>query len=220
MLKLENVSYSYGKSGAAVLSNVSCTFEAGRLNAVTGPSGSGKTTLLSIMAGMDKPTQGDVFINGDNLGALNLDRYRRETVAMIFQSFHLFPLLTAMENVCFPMELNGVTKADAIPKAAELLSSLGIGPDMHKRYPSNLSGGEQQRVAIARSLASGAKLLLADEPTGNLDQANSMNIIDILKRLAHEREYCVVVVTHDTDAAAEADTIYKMRDGKLTLSNS
>jgi putative ABC transport system ATP-binding protein len=216
MLKIENVTYRYKGSDRAVLDDVSCVFEAGRLSAVMGPSGSGKTTLLSIMAGMDKPTEGTVSIDGENLSGLDLDRYRRERVAVIFQSFHLFPLLPAMENVCFPMELNGAEKPQAKERAAELLRSVGIGPEMHKRYPSNLSGGEQQRVAIARSMASGAKLLLADEPTGNLDLANTNNVIDILKKLAHEDGYCVVVVTHDTDVAAEADVIYKMRDGVLT----
>lgn len=215
MLKLENVTYRYAKGGPAVLDNISCEFSAGRLNAVTGPSGSGKTTLLSIIAGMDKPTEGDVLINGESLKTLDLDRYRRENVAMIFQAFHLFPLLTAIENVCLPMELNGTATKEATVRAAELLETLGISPEMHGRYPSNLSGGEQQRVAIARSLASGARLLLADEPTGNLDQANSNNIIAILKQLAHERDYCVIIVTHDMDAAAEADVLFKMRDGLL-----
>ena len=216
MLRLENVTYRYSKKGAAVLNDVSCLFEAGRLSAVTGPSGSGKTTLLSIIAGMDMPVSGDVYVNDERLRDLDLDRYRRENVAMIFQSYHLFPLLTAIENVCFPLEINGSPKQQAKLRAAELLQAVGIGPEMHKRYPANLSGGEQQRVAIARSLASGAKLLLADEPTGNLDQANSHNIMDILKKLAHDNDYCIVVVTHDMDAAAEADVIIKMRDGMLS----
>ena len=216
MLRLDNVTYRYKGTEDAVLKSVSCEFTAGQLSAVTGPSGCGKTTLLSIIAGMDRPADGEIYIDGQGLSKLNLDRYRREQVAMIFQAYHLFPLLTAIENVCFPMELNGVSKADAKANAAGLLMSVGISEQMFKRYPGNLSGGEQQRVAIARSLASGAKLLLADEPTGNLDRANMHNIMDILSKLAHESGYCIVIVTHDTEAAKNSDVIYKMRDGVLS----
>ena len=216
MMRLENVTYRYQNNNKAVLNDVSCTFEAGCLSAVTGPSGSGKTTLLSLIAGMDKPIEGDLFIDGESLQDLDLDRYRRERVSMIFQSFHLFPLLQAIENVCFPMELIGMNKTLARLRAENLLKSVGIGPDMFRRHPSNLSGGEQQRVAIARSLASGARLLLADEPTGNLDMANTQNIMGILSRLAHDNGFCIIFVTHDMDAAAAADVVYKMRDGVLS----
>ena len=154
-LKLENVSYWYRNSDQAAVSEVTCTFEGGHLNAVVGPSGSGKTTLLSIMAGLDRPTQGNVYCDGEDLAEFDLDLYRRERVSMIFQAFQLFPLLKAIENVSFPMELNGVPKADAAARAEELLVSVGIKEELHKRYPSNLSGGEQQRVAIARTLGTG-----------------------------------------------------------------
>jgi putative ABC transport system ATP-binding protein len=137
---------------------------------------------------------------------------------MIFQAFQLFPLLTALENVCFPMELLGVEPKDAKPNAITYLERVGITEEKVKRYPANLSGGEQQRVAIARSLASGAKVFLADEPTGNLDVANSENIMEILSGLAHEDGYCVIVVTHDIDVANMADVMYKMADGVVSLS--
>lgn len=214
-MRLDNICYQYKKTNQQVLKGVSCEFESGELSAVIGPSGSGKTTLLSIMAGLDVPTQGDVTVEGENLARMDLDLYRRKSIAMIFQSFQLFPLLTVLENVCYPMELNGTGKKAAVKRAAELLELMGITAEKHKRYPSHLSGGEQQRVAIARALSSGAKILLADEPTGNLDQANTEHILEILKQLAHEQGYCIVVVTHDLQVAELSDRVWKMRDGVL-----
>ena len=215
MLTLKNICYRYAKGNQDVLKNISAEMAGGKFHAIVGPSGSGKTTLLSIMAGLDRPTSGAVYIDGEDLAGLDLDRYRRERVAMIFQAFQLFPLLTAKENVCFPMEALGVSIIQAEERAKELLSTVGISEDMQQRYPSNLSGGEQQRVAIARALATGAKVILADEPTGNLDTANSQAVVDILQRLAHKQNYCVVVVTHNPEIADSADQIMRLRDGML-----
>lgn len=215
-LKLENVSYIYPGATRKVVNNVSCSFAAGKVNAVVGPSGSGKTTLLSMLAGLDSPTEGALYIDGEPLAEMDLDHYRRERVSMIFQAFQLFPLLTVLENVAFPMELRGIETKDAQEPSRDYLNAVGIGPEKHGRYPANLSGGEQQRVAIARTLASGARVLLADEPTGNLDKANGQNVIDILKALAHERNYCVIIVTHDLNIAAQADHVWQMSDGVLT----
>jgi ABC-type lipoprotein export system ATPase subunit len=215
-LCLENVSYRYKGGDRNVVENVSCIFAGGRLNAVVGPSGSGKTTLLSLMAGLDVPIQGNLFIDGEDLSGLDLDRYRREKVSMIFQAFQLFPLLTVLENVCFPIELNGSSKKEAIEHARAHLTAVGIEPELHKRYPANLSGGEQQRVAIARTLASGALVLLADEPTGNLDRANGGKVVEILAQLAHDQGYCVVIVTHDPAIAEKSDKVWRMSDGVLT----
>ena len=183
----------------------------------SGPSGSGKSTLLSLMAGLDRPTEGSLQLNGSDYRSLNLDRCRRQEIAMIFQAFQLFPLLTVLENVCFPMEANGVKQKEAKAKAKELLTSVGISEEQHQRYPANLSGGEQQRVAIARALSSGAGIILADEPTGNLDTANGNQVMEILLRLAHEEGRCVIVVTHDMDIAAQADEVWRMKDGALAL---
>lgn len=214
-LALKNVTYTYKHAPKSAVSGISCVFEAGKVYAVVGPSGSGKSTLLSMLAGLDLPTEGEIAFQGDSLAGLDLDRYRRESISMIFQSFHLFPLLTVMENVCFPMELCGVMPKDARLRAEKLLGSVGIQKDQMKRFPSKLSGGERQRVAIARSLASGAKVILGDEPTGNLDSANTQNIIDILVSLAHEKGYCVIIVTHDSEVAEAADVALRMRDGEL-----
>ena len=214
-LKLEEVSYQYKNGDRRVVNMVSCMFGSGKVSSVVGPSGSGKTTLLSLMAGLDQPTQGKILLDGENLANMDLDQYRRERVAMVFQAFHLFPLLTMLENVCFPMELNGISKTDAKAKARELLASVGVEPEKHRRYPSNLSGGEQQRVSIARALASGARVILADEPTGNLDKANGENVIEILQQLAHQQRYCVVVVTHNLEIAERSDKVWSMSDGVL-----
>lgn len=214
-LEIKNISYTYKGGTKPVINNVSCDFEIGNLYAVIGPSGSGKSTLLSLMAGLDKPSAGTIDLNGKNIFEMDLDAYRRQSIAMIFQNFQLLPLLTVLENVCYVMEINGVKFKDAKGKAAELLLSVGIEEEKHKRYPSNLSGGEQQRVAIARALASGAGIILADEPTGNLDVTNTENIMGILEGLAHEKNYCVIVVTHDLEIADRADRVYQMRDGVL-----
>jgi len=214
-LTVENVSYSYKNASRKALTDVSCTFQGGTVTAVVGPSGSGKTTLLSILAGLDRPQEGKILINGQDLAGKDLDAYRREDISIIFQAFQLFPLLTVMENVCYPMELNGMTKAEARERAKGLLTKMGIIGEKWKRYPANLSGGEQQRVAIARSLATGAGVLLADEPTGNLDSQNTANVMEILTRLAHEDGYCVIIVTHDPAIAEASDHVYRMRDGIL-----
>ena len=215
ILTVDNVSYRYKNGDRLALNGVTCDFEAGQITAVVGPSGSGKTTLLSILAGLDRPSEGSVILNGADLASKNLDQYRREDVSVIFQAFQLFPLLTVMENVCYPMELLGTSKKEAQARAGELLTKVGISEEKWKRYPANLSGGEQQRVAIARSMASGARVLLADEPTGNLDGENSRNVVELLSTLAHDDDYCVVIVTHDPAIAEASDTVYRMADGAL-----
>ena len=215
-LTLENVSYTYPGGAAPVVKNASYEFESGKLYAVVGPSGSGKSTLLSMLAGLDMPGEGDVVLGDENLKNLDLDKYRREGVSIIFQAFCLLPLLTVRENVCLPMEMQGIPEADARERAAEALVKVGIEESKHKRFPSALSGGEQQRVAIARSLCSGAPVLLADEPTGNLDGENTRIVMEILRRLAHEEGRCVIVVTHDPEVAEAADLVLRMKDGVLT----
>ena len=215
-LTLDHITYKYKKADKNVLKDVSCHFLGGQMAAVIGPSGSGKTTLLSILAGLDEPASGTIYKDGQDVLGMDRDLWRRQEVSVIFQSFQLFPLLTVLENVMFPLELNGVSKKEAAKKAEENLALVGLAPEKYRRYPANLSGGEQQRVAIARSLSGGAKILLADEPTGNLDGENTKNIIAIFTRLAHELGYCVIVVTHDPEIAAVSDAVWKMSDGELT----
>ena len=216
-MKIENVYYRYKKSERDVLKGISANFEGGKCYAVVGPSGSGKTTLLSLMAGLDRPTSGNIEVAGQDLSKMDLSHYRREHVSMIFQSFQLFPLLTAVENVSVPMEIIGRHPGEARKSAVTLLEKVGIDNTKHKRYPANLSGGEQQRVAIARSLSSGAKLLLADEPTGNLDKENGNAITEILRSLAHESGLCVIIVTHNQELAAICDVVYRISDGNIAV---
>ena len=215
VINVENLSYRYKKGKKNVLENLSCEFQEGEVTAIIGSSGSGKSTLLSLLAGLDHPTGGTIKFENVDLQNKNLDDYRRTDVSMIFQSFELFSMLTAIENVCYPMELNGIDIQEAKEKASELLEKVGIIKEKQERYPSQLSGGEQQRVAIARSLASGSKVILADEPTGNLDEESTQNIINSLEYLAHEQGICVIIVTHDMEVAERADKVLRLVNGKL-----
>ena len=217
ILELHEVGYTYRTQYQQVeaLKGVSHSFETGKLHAIMGRSGSGKTTLLSLMAGLDLPTTGQVLFEGTSTAEMNLERYRREKAAVIYQNFRLFPLLTVAENVMYPMELRGMRPKQAKEKAAALVERVGLPSSALNRFPTMLSGGEQQRVAIARSLGMETRLLLADEPTGNLDTANGENVLAILEGLAHEGDYCVVVVTHDPAIGKRADALMELRDGKV-----
>ncbi len=217
ILQLKNVTYDYENKYQKneVLKGISVVFEQGKIHALIGRSGSGKSTVLNLMAGLDLPKEGEVLYEGASTRGMNLNSYRREKAAVIYQSFQLFPLLTAVENVMYPMELRGMKGKEAMEKAKEYIRQVGLPDEVFHRFPNMLSGGEQQRVAIARALAMNTKLILADEPTGNLDTANSENIIDILVRLAHEENYCVIIVTHDMGLLPKMDVVYRMQDGCL-----
>lgn len=217
VLAVSDVKYAYQSRYRVVnvLNDVSCSFEMGKFYAIVGKSGSGKTTLLSLLAGLDLPVSGDIFYEGSSLKELNRDQYRRQEVSVIYQAFHLFPLLNALENVMYPMELNHKKGKEAAQTAKELLRRVGLPESIEKQLPARMSGGEQQRVAIARALASQAKVILVDEPTGNLDSENGQNIVEILLALAHEEGKCVIIITHDEEIAGKADVVYTMRDGRL-----
>lgn len=217
ILELSNVKYTYKNKYQSVdaLKGITCSFENGKVYAIIGKSGSGKTTMLSLMAGLDTPTSGSVLFDGKDTKKMKLDTYRRENVSVIYQSFRLFPLMTAEENVSYPMELRGVKQKDAAKRARELIRSVDLPDSVFHRFPAMLSGGEQQRVAIARALAMDTRLILADEPTGNLDTASSEKIIRILRSLAHEKNYCVIIVTHDMGVLDSVDEVYRMSDGIL-----
>ena len=198
VIRLDNVFYTYRGAEAPAVKGASCEFEAGQLYAIIGPSGSGKSTLLSMLAGLDLPTKGDVWFGEERLRDMDLDKYRREDIAMIFQAFHLFPLMTVEENVCYPMELCGMHPREAKERARPLLEGVGIQKEN------------------ARALSSGAQVILADEPTGNLDAGNTVNVIRLLGQLAHEKGCCVIVVTHDPEVADLADRVFRVKDGVLT----
>ena len=215
VLKIEDLAYTYKSKYQTVkaLKGITYEFEPGKFYALIGRSGSGKTTLLSLLAALDLPTEGQVVYEDKTTAEIDRDLYHRDTVAVIYQSYNLLPLLSVMENVTFPLELKKVPDAKTI--AEEKLRAVGLDEIYFKRLPAMLSGGEQQRVAIARALASAAKIILADEPTGNLDTENSETVIDLLQKLAHEDGYCVIVVTHDLSIADKADEVLKLRDGAL-----
>ncbi len=198
-----------------ILDGVTLDVPAGQFLAVTGPSGSGKSTLLGLIAGLDRPTAGTIRVAGIDLGALDEDglaRLRLARIGYVFQSFHLIPTLTALENVAVPLELAG--HAAALPRARALLAAVGL-ERRAAHYPAELSGGEQQRVALARAVANRPPLVLADEPTGNLDSTTGAEIIELLVRLHREHGTTLVLVTHDPALAAHAQRAVELRDGRV-----
>jgi len=217
ILRLDKVSYQYRNNYQSVdaVKDASADFFEGKLYAIIGKSGSGKSTLLSVMAGLALPTKGQVIYRGIPTDEVNLDKYRRENVTVVYQSFNLFPLMTCLENVCFPLELLGKTPKEASVIAKEQIAHVNLPETVYKRFPNMISGGEKQRVAIARALASGAKVILADEPTGNLDVANGEKIVELLWHLAHDENYLVIIVTHDLGITKIADEVMQMTDGYL-----
>ncbi len=216
-IELQEVEYEYrGRPNKVrAVRGVTTTFVSGKFYAIMGKSGSGKTTLLSLMAGLMNPTAGEIRVDGQALASVDNNRFRRETATVIYQDYNLFPLLTVEENAAYPLELRKISRRKALECAREALTSVGIAPEQFRRLPSTLSGGEQQRVAIARALTGGQSLVLADEPTGNLDTSNTQNIVEILTRLAHEEGRCVIVVTHDPVIGEQADVAYTMSDGQF-----
>jgi putative ABC transport system ATP-binding protein len=205
------------RAGAVhILQGVGLSVAPGEAVGIVGPSGSGKTSLLMVVSGLEPATSGDVMLNGERLAGKSeeaLARIRRESIGIIFQSFHLIPTLTAMENVAIPMEFRGL--ADARSRARLALARVGLAHRLD-HYPGQLSGGEQQRVAIARAIAAGAKILLADEPTGNLDQDTGQSIIDLLFELQARDGATLLLVTHDRGLAQRCGRIIEVRDGKVS----
>jgi putative ABC transport system ATP-binding protein len=217
MIELHGVSKSVpsGSGTLTILHPLDLTIAAGRVVAITGPSGSGKSTLLGLIAGLDAPSAGRIVVDGADITALDEDglaRLRGNRIGFVFQFFHLLPSLTALENVLVPLEIAG--GRDAMRRADALLAEVGLSARRH-HYPSQLSGGEQQRVAIARALANDPPILLADEPTGNLDTATGHQVIELLLGINRARKTTLVLVTHDPEIAAVADVTIALRDGRV-----
>ncbi len=218
-MRLENVVKSYGRGETAVraVAGVSLAIAPREFVAIVGPSGSGKSTLLHLMAGLDLPDAGQVFVGGKSLQALSDDAVtvlRRRQIGVVFQFFNLLPMLTAEENVALPLVLDGVRLRAARPRARAMLERVGLGHRARHR-PDQLSGGEMQRVAIARALVTGPLVLLADEPTGNLDSHTGEEILALVREMAERHGQAVVMVTHDARAAAHAQRVLAMRDGQV-----
>ncbi len=209
ILQMEDVSYRYEKSGANVLEHVNFEFEAGKIYAIVGKSGAGKTTLLSLLSSLAAPTGGKILMNGQDIAKIDKYRFRSSCIGVVFQSFNLLPHLTAEENVLLSMNISRKQYENKKKTARELLQKVGLSEEEMQRRVLKLSGGQQQRVAIARAISYDPQILLADEPTGNLDGETQDEIIAIFRQLAKEGK-CIILVTHSPDVAREADVVYEL----------
>jgi putative ABC transport system ATP-binding protein len=219
LYELRGVTKSYGEGASRVdaVRDLDLTIDAGEFVAVVGPSGSGKTTLLQLLGGLDRPSSGAILFEGRDLAALRegeLTRLRLDTIGFVFQQFNLIPTVTAAENVELALAPRRIPAAERAERVGEVLGAVGLGARGH-HLPSELSGGEQQRVAIARALANEPRVVLADEPTGNLDSATGKEIVNLLRLLSDDRGQTVVLITHDAGAAAGARRVVRMHDGRV-----
>ena len=219
LLSCRSLGKAYNTASGVVnaVSHIDLDLRKGELTAIVGPSGSGKTTLLSMLGGLEQPSSGEILIEGEpvNRRFRDLSDYRREEIGFVFQAYNLIPHLTAFENVLLPMELAGLPRSERRPRASELLTSVGIPEERFRHPPLRLSGGEQQRVAVARALANTPPILLADEPTGNLDRKNSIQVIGLLRRMANSTGPCVVIVTHNEEIAKQANRVVTLNYGQI-----
>ena len=207
IFKLKNVSYLYDNSKSKVLSGITYNFEVGKFYAIIGKSGSGKSTLLSLLAGLDSPSSGEILFNNTNIEKIGYSKHRRKDISLVFQNYNLIDYLTPLENL----------KLVSKNASKDILLKLGLEEEHVNRNVMKLSGGQQQRVAIARALVSEAPIILADEPTGNLDESTAEEIIEILKKVAVENDKCVIVVTHSNQLASAADVVLELKDKKLKV---
>jgi ABC-type lipoprotein export system ATPase subunit len=217
LLEVKDLKKSYDEGRIEALRGVSLSITAGEYVAISGPSGSGKSTLLQLLGGLDSPTTGQVFFRDSLLGTnIDLDSYRSRHIGFVFQAFYLLPTLSALENVQVPMLAGGLPTHNRVERARTLLCEMGLEPRLHQ-YPNELSAGERQRVAIARALANAPEILLADEPTGNLDSVNSARIMEMLIEIQKKRGMTLIIITHENDIAQSAPRHIRIRDGKIEI---
>ena len=220
MLKVSQLTRSFQSEGEDIqaVDSVDFSITQGEFVSIIGKSGSGKSTLLSLLGALDKPTSGSIQVDGDDITHMSdtrLIRYRCHKIGFVFQNYNLIPNLTAIENVMLPMEFAGRIGNVRKARAIELLAEVGLEPDQMERKPGKLSGGQQQRVSIARALANKPSVILADEPTGNLDEQTGKLVFDLLHKLARQEKTTIIVVTHDLDIAGKTDRTFRLSDGKL-----
>jgi putative ABC transport system ATP-binding protein len=220
MLKVNNLTKSFSKGDTKVTAvhDVSFHVQPGSFVSIIGKSGSGKSTLLALLGALDHPTTGEILVDGKDVAKLSgaaLTKYRNRKIGFVFQGYNLIPNLTALENVMLPMELAGTPRGQRRERAEHLLEQVGLSEEKHARKPGRLSGGEQQRVAIARALANKPAVILADEPTGNLDSATGKMIFDLLHKLSRSEGTTIVAVTHDLSIAGRTDSTFKLKDGSI-----
>ena len=218
ILKIENLNFSYDKE-KYVLKDINLDFKEGKAYGIFGKSGAGKTTLLSLIAGLEKITDGDILYDNKSIKKINRDNYRSSEIGVIFQSYNLLPHLTALENVILSMDISRVKVQDKKKKALELLKRVGLDEKKANRKILTLSGGEQQRVSIARALSYDAKIILADEPTGNLDKETEEDILDLLINLADKDNKCVIIISHSNKVKEKVDIVYYLVNGKIKITN-
>lgn len=216
LLSIQNASYQYSdaEKDEYALRDVSYDFEKGKIYAIRGRSGTGKTTLLSLISGLERCTEGKIIFDNKDLKDINLDYYRSHEIGIVFQSYNLLPFMTASENIILSMDASGIKVSNKKEEAIKLMKSVGLKETYANRKVLRLSGGEQQRVAIARSLSYNPKMIVADEPTGNLDKQTEKEILDIFKKLAHEDKKCVIIVTHSQNVCDMADVVYDLKKVK------
>lgn len=212
ILAIENLSYSYDKGETPVLKDINFEFEKGKIYAIVGRSGAGKTTLLSLISGLRKSTEGKILYDGKDISGLDREKYRSQNIGVIFQDFNLLPHLTALENVILSMDIAGMKIADKKEYALQMLKKVELNEEKANRRILKLSGGEQQRVAIARALSYNPEVIIADEPTGNLDGATEEAIMKILKGLAYEDGKCVIIVTHSPNISQSVDKVFSLQE--------
>ncbi|HDR7589719.1 ABC transporter [Bacillus mycoides] len=219
ILQFKNLGYYYESNGkkVTILDDVNFSFQRGHFYTILGPSGSGKTTTLSLGCGLDIPKSGYVLYNGKDIRKIGLDRYRNQNVSVIFQSYNLITYMSALQNVLTAMEITGVKVQNKKTRALELLEKVGLTEVEAKRNVLQLSGGQQQRVAIARALSCNVDLMIADEPTGNLDEETAMDIIELFQELAHKENKCIIVVTHSQEVAKKSDRAVYLSKKKLAV---
>ena len=214
ILKVSNVSYRYSDAAKDeyVLKNINLNFELGKSYAIKGKSGSGKTTLLSLISGLETKYEGGILYNEKNLKKMDLDKYRNSDIGIVFQSYNLLPQYTAEENIILSMDISNIKNVDKKKKTKELMKQVGLDESLAKRRVLKLSGGEQQRIAIARSLSYNPKIIIADEPTGNLDKETEGEILNIFNKLAHDDNKCVIIVTHSPNVCNMVDQVYDLKN--------
>lgn len=217
ILTMDKVSYIYEGAKKKILNEISVDFEAGVLYAIMGKSGAGKSTVLSLISGLDMATKGCIYYNSQDIKSIDRDRYRAKSIGVIFQGYNLLLNATALENIVLSMNISGISKRNKKKFALDLLAKVGIDEETANRKVLKLSGGEQQRIGIARALSHDPDVIIADEPTGNLDNETETNIMNILQRLAHDENKCVIVVTHSKGVAAYADEMWGLNQGKLVF---
>ncbi|SKA03427.1 putative ABC transport system ATP-binding protein [Pilibacter termitis] len=212
MLETKNLGFWYKNEDEYLFKDVNLTFEEGKLYSILGKSGSGKTTFLSLISGLDTEKEGEILLNGESLKKIGLTNYRKKKLAIVFQAYNLFTYMTAFQNVESALEISGVQKENRKEFIRESLKNVGISEELQDKRVTQLSGGQQQRVAIVRAMVTGADIIVADEPTGNLDEETGRSIIQLFETIAHEQKKIVILVTHDNDIANRSDVVYELKD--------